>query len=136
MTKRVWLLVTAALAVGMLGGVALGRGLSAQQAAISRKVLLTTDSPGPAGHELIMALVEVAPGASAGRHRHPGIEIGYVIDGTLVVERDGRAAETVAAGQSFMNDGVHNPINRGSTPTKILAVFAVEKGKPLSEPAP
>lgn len=136
MTKRVWLLVIAALTVGMAGGVALGRGLAAQQAAVSRKVLLTTDEPGSSTHELVMALVEIAPGAGTGRHRHPGIEIGYVLEGSLAVQRDGQATETIAAGQAFKNDGYHDATNRGSATTKLVAVFAVEKGKPMTEAAP
>jgi quercetin dioxygenase-like cupin family protein len=136
MTKRIWLPVTVALSVGMAAGVALDRGLGAQQTPITRRVVLTTDSPGGSTHELVMAVVEVAPGGSSGKHRHPGIEVGYVMEGTLTVERPGQATETVTAGQSFKNDAIHNAINRTSSPTKILAVFAVEKGKPMTEATP
>jgi hypothetical protein len=41
------------------------------------------------------------------------------------------------AGDSFRNaPGVHNAKNTGTTPVKILAVYLVEKGKPLAEPVP
>ena len=42
------------------------------------------------------------------------------------------------AGESFKNDsgGVHNAMNKGSKPVKILAVYLVEKGKPLAESVP
>jgi quercetin dioxygenase-like cupin family protein len=85
---------------------------------------------------MVMAVVEVAPGGSSGRHRHPGVEVGYVLEGTLTVERPGQPNETVTAGSSFKNDGIHNAINRTASPTKILAVFAVEKGKPMTEAVP
>ena len=127
MTKRIWIPVTLALSVGLASGVALDRGLGAQQTPITRRVVLTTDSPGTSTHELVMAVVEIAPGGSSGKHRHPGVEVGYVLEGTLEVERPG---------QSFKNDAIHNAINRTSSPTKILAVFAVEKGKPMTEAVP
>jgi uncharacterized cupin superfamily protein len=136
MSKRAWLLVLTALSLGFVGGVALQRGLAAQQAPVNRKILLTTDEPGSATHELVMALVEIAPGGSTGRHRHPGIELGYVMEGSLEVQRDGQATEILGAGQPFKNDGFHTATNRGATPTRLLAVFAVEKGKPMAEAAP
>jgi quercetin dioxygenase-like cupin family protein len=135
MTKRIWLPLTLAITVGMAGGVALER-LTAQQSPINRRTVLTTDSPGATTHELIMAVVEIAPGGASGRHRHLGVEVGYVLEGTLEVRRDGQATETLTAGQPFKNDGIHNAINPTTRPTKILAVFAVEKGKPLAEPVP
>jgi len=136
MTKRIWIPVTLALSVGLASGVALGRGVGAQQTPITRRVVLTTDSPGTSTHELVMAVVEIAPGGSSGKHRHPGVEVGYVLEGTLEVERPGQPNETVSPGQSFKNDAIHNAINRTSSPTKILAVFAVEKGKPMTEAVP
>jgi quercetin dioxygenase-like cupin family protein len=136
MNKRFWLPITLAAAVGMAGGAALERGLGAQQSPISRRTVLTTDSPGGTTHELIMAVVDIAPGGASGNHRHHGVEVGYVLEGTLEVRRPGQPNETLTAGQPFKNDAIHNAVNPGTRPTKILAVFAVEKGKPLAEPVP
>ena len=136
MSKRIWIPVTVALLVGMATGALVDRRLVAQQAPITRRVVLTTDSPGSTTHELVMAVVAVAPGGNSGRHRHPGVEVGYVLEGTLQVERDGQPTETVAAGNPFKNDGIHAAVNRGTAPAKILAVFAVEKGKPMTEAIP
>ena len=136
MSKRIWIPVTLALSLGLAAGVALGRGLGAQQTPVTRRVVLTTDSPGSTTHELVMAVVDIAPGGSSGKHRHPGVEVGYVLEGTLEVERPGQPNETVQPGQSFKNDGIHNAMNKTQRPTKILAVFAVEKGKPMTEAVP
>ena len=136
MTQRIWIPVTLALSVGMATGVAVGRGLGAQQTPVTRRVVLTTDSPGSTTHEMVMAVVDIVPGGSSGKHRHPGVEVGYVLEGTLEVERPGQPNETVQAGQSFKNDGIHNAMNKTQQPTKILAVFAVEKGKPMTEAVP
>ena len=34
-------------------------------------------------------------GATPGRHTHPGEEVGYVLEGTLLVEQDGKAPVTL-----------------------------------------
>jgi quercetin dioxygenase-like cupin family protein len=136
MNKRRALGSAVALALAMLAGVALDRGLLAQQAPVTRKVLLTTDEPGSTTHEMVMATVEIAPGGASGKHKHPGIEIGYVVEGTLELQYEGRPTVTLTPGQSFKNEGVHNGINPGKTPTRLLAVFAVEKGKPMTEAVP
>jgi quercetin dioxygenase-like cupin family protein len=114
-------------------GVGIDRFVLAQQTGIKRTILLTTDEPGSNTHEAVMGVAEVAPGASSGRHRHPGIEIGYVLEGSVRVEHDGRAAIVLKPGDVFRNDGVHNVTSTGTLPAKILAVYLVEKGKPLVE---
>jgi quercetin dioxygenase-like cupin family protein len=88
---------------------------------------------------LVLALAGAAAiGAGlAGRHRHPGIEIGHVLEGAVTLEHEGQPAKTLEAGDSFKNEpGLHNAKNTGTTPVKILAVYLVEKGKPLAEPVP
>jgi len=84
-----------------------------------------------------MGIAEIARGAMAGRHRHPGIEIGYVLEGSVTLEHEGQPAKTLKAGDVFKNEpGVHNAKNTGTTAVKILAVYLVEKGKPLAERVP
>ena len=122
-------------------GAALGAGVDrlalSQQPGIKRTILLRTDEPGAPTYEAVMGIAEIAPGAMAGKHRHPGIEIGYVIEGSVTLEHDGEPAKTLKPGDSFKNDpGIHNATNTGTTPVKILAVYLVEKGKPLAEPVP
>ena len=134
MTQRTWLLATAALTLGLFSGIAVDRAVAAQQTGLTRKVLLTTDDPAnAAADQLVMAYVELAPGASTGKHRHPGIEIGYVIDGTVEMQADGKPSLTINSGDSFRNEGVHNAVNHGTKPAKLVAVYAVEKNKPLTE---
>jgi quercetin dioxygenase-like cupin family protein len=131
---RVWILVLA-----LLGAAAMGAGVErvalAQQPGIKRTILLRTDDPGAPTYEAVMGIAEIAPGAMAGRHRHPGIEIGYVLEGSVTLEHDGQPARALEAGDSFKNDpGVHNAKNTGTAPVRILAIYLVEKGKPLAEP--
>ena len=45
---------------------------------------------------------------------------------------------TYKAGDAVVAEAgkIHEDINNGTTPIKIIAVYVVEKGKPLASPAP
>ena len=135
MTRHV--VIAVALIVGGVLGAMLDRVVLAQQSGITRTVLQRVDVPSSATHEAVMGTAELQPGASAGRHLHHGVEIGYVVEGTVVFDHHGRPSVTKKAGEVFQNDiaAAHDARNTGSTPAKILAVYIVEKGKPLAEPA-
>ena len=124
--------------VGAAGvGATMDRLAFAQQPGIKRTILLRTDEPGSQTHEAVMGVAEIAPGAMAGKHRHPGIEIGYILEGSVTLEHEGEPAKQLKAGDAFKNDpGVHNARNTGTVPVKILAIYLVEKGKPIAEPVP
>ena len=99
--------------------------------------LLLTGSTESQTHEAVMGVAELAPGATSGRHKHPGIEIGYVLEGSVRLEQEGKPVRVLKAGDSFNNGaGVHNATNTGKVPVKILAIYLVEKGKPVAQPAP
>lgn len=88
--------------------------------------------------EQIMAIAEIAPGGAAGRHSHFGVETGYILEGEALMEIDGEAPRVVRAGDSFSVPAgkIHDAKTQGSKPVKVLAVYVVEKGKPLAVPAP
>jgi quercetin dioxygenase-like cupin family protein len=124
--------VTQTLLMFALGGV-----LAAQAPAFKRTILQQADISVP-GHEVISAVAEFEPGATPGSHTHFGEEIGYVIEGTLMVEQAGKPNVTLQAGGSFLIPAgtVHNATNTGAGKARILATYIVEKGKPLATPAP
>jgi quercetin dioxygenase-like cupin family protein len=136
--RRLLVLAAVALVLSGIGvGIAVDRVAIAQQPAIKRTILQRADEPGAPNYEAVMGISEIAPGGTSGRHRHPGIELAYVLDGSVVVEHDGKPPITVSAGQALKNEAeVHNATNKGSKPVKILAVYLVEKGKPLAESVP
>ncbi len=125
---------TAIVAAIALAGFA--AGVWAQAPTFKRTVLQQADVSVP-GREAVTAVAEFQPGAAAGRHTHPGEEIGYVLDGQLLLEQDGKPAVTLRAGQTFLipPGTVHNATNTGSTTGRVLATYLVEKGKPLATPA-
>jgi quercetin dioxygenase-like cupin family protein len=133
---RAYVAVLAAL-LGCVAGMGADHLAFAQQPGIKRTELLRTDSPSNPAYEAVMAIAEIPAGASAGRHRHYGIEVGYVLEGSVELEHEGQPLRTLSAGQAFKNEaGVHNARNTGKTNAKILAVYIVEKGKPLADPVP
>ena len=91
-----------------------------------------------AGHEAVQLRVDFAPRASFPRHRHPGEEIIYVIQGSIEYQLDGEAPVTIKAGDVlFVPDGaIHAARNAGDTPAAELGTYVVEKGKPLTEIVP
>lgn len=126
--------VCSALTVAALGSAG---ALMAQASGLTRTLVGRADVSVP-GREAVIARVEVAPGAKAGRHTHPGDEISYVLEGEATLLVDGQAPRIVKAGESFVIPAgvVHDAHNDGSAPIKLIGVYVVEKGKPLASPAP
>jgi quercetin dioxygenase-like cupin family protein len=111
-------------------------GLYAQQPGFSRK-MLQDQNLSVSDRHAVQALAEFVPGGAAGKHTHPGEELGYVIEGTLQLEIAGEAPRTVKAGEAFFVPAgvVHDGKNIGNGPAKVLATYFVEKGKPVASPA-
>ena len=107
-----------------------------QPSPVKRTILQRADIPGT-NLELIYAVVEIAPSFKAGRHSHPGVVMGHVVEGEFWLAPDGEPENVLKAGQSLTlpNRAIHN---EGATDkgTKINVVYVVEKGQPLVSPAP
>ena len=129
-TKR--MLVLAAVATSVAGAAA----LYAQQPGFTHK-MLQDQNVGVSDRHAVQVLAEFVPGGAAGKHTHPGEELGYVLEGTLQLEVDGQPARTLKAGEVFFIPAgvVHDGRNVGSGPAKVLATYVVEKGKPVATPA-
>jgi quercetin dioxygenase-like cupin family protein len=88
--KRMSLLLSFTLFVGVAVGIVASQFLNAQEAPPKKTELLTHDLAGIAGKRVSVYRVEIAPGVAAGKHRHPVDTIVYVLDGTLTLEQEGR----------------------------------------------
>jgi quercetin dioxygenase-like cupin family protein len=119
-----------------IAALVLAASVAAQQPAFKRTVLQQADLSAP-GREVVQAVADFEPKATPGRHTHPGEEIGYILEGTFLVEQDGKAPVTLKAGGTFLIPAgtIHNATNTGAGAGKILATYIVEKGKPLATPA-
>ena len=109
----------------------------AQAPGITAKQLLRTTVSGDASKEAIIFSVEFAPGATTGRHTHPGDEYAAVLEGTLELRVEGQAPHRVSAGQAYHNvRGVlHETRNVGDGPARVISTFVVDKGAAISQPA-
>jgi quercetin dioxygenase-like cupin family protein len=85
------------------------------------------------GRMVIQNRVELGPEAPVVRHKHPGEEIIYVLEGTLEYAIDGRPSKTYSAGEALMvpPETIHAVRNVGSENAAELATYVVEKGKPF-----
>lgn len=122
----------AVVAVGLFGI----QALNAQQPGFKRVELQRGDLS-VAGREAVMARADFDPDGIVGRHTHPGEEIGYIIEGTVQLEIDGKPPVISNAGDVYFipAGAVHAAKNVGKTPAKVLATYIVEKGKPLTSMA-
>jgi quercetin dioxygenase-like cupin family protein len=85
------------------------------------------------GYEVIQNRVDLGPEAPAVRHKHPGEEIIYVLEGSLEYDVDGREPRTFHAGEVLLvpPETVHAVRNVGTDNAAELATYVVEKGKPF-----
>jgi len=103
---------------------------------IKRTLLQTVDVPGTS-FNAITGIAEIVPNANIGRHTHPGVETGYVIEGDLFLLVEGQPPMTLKAGESYqIRSGAVHDGKSGDKGAKLMAVYVVEKGKPLATPAP
>ena len=87
-------------------------------------------------HEAVTARAEFQPGAAVPKHTHPGEEVGYILEGQLTLEVEGKPAQNLKAGDTFFLPAgtVHAAKNTGKGPAAVLSTYLVEKGKPLATP--
>lgn len=91
----------------------------------------------PKGYNVVTVVAEIPADTLAGRHTHPGIDTGYVLEGdaTLIVE--GKPDQALKAGDSYaVPAGIPHDVKTGPKGLKIMAVYVVEEGKPVATAAP
>ena len=106
-----------------------------QNPPLKRTVLVRRDISVP-GHEAIMIRTEVPVGGREGRHTHPGTFVGLIEQGTFRVDSEGMPSAIYKAGDSFFVDAgkIHEGINVGDVPVKVLLTLVVENGATLVTP--
>jgi quercetin dioxygenase-like cupin family protein len=108
----------------------------AQQGGIKRTPLQKVEFPD--GYVTVTGIAEIPAGGSAGRHTHPGIESGYLLEGEAIMLIDGQPEQRLKAGDSYTIPAgvIHDAKVHGDKSAKVLAVYVVDKTKPLATPAP
>ena len=134
--KRTALPLALTFAIGLVFGVVGSQLLNAQQAPVKRTALVQAELEGVAGKEVIQYIGEIAPGASSGKHYHPGPEVAFVLQGSGTLELEGQPPKHLKAGDTtgyIPARHIHEAKNASATePLKFLVVLIGEKGQPLA----
>jgi quercetin dioxygenase-like cupin family protein len=130
-----FMLVSAVVAVSF-GGFAYAQQAPVQPSPVKRTPLGKVEVPG-SNYEVVFGITELAGGFKSGRHSHPGLVMAYVAEGEFWYLVDGQPEKIYKVGESLQlpHSAIHNEGAAGSNPVKVMAVFVVEKGKPLVQPA-
>ena len=120
-----------------LAGLAYAQQAPVQPSPIKRTPLGKVEVPG-SNYEVVFGITELVAGHKAGRHSHPGPVLVYVTEGEFWYHIDGQPEKVYKVGDSFEvpHSAIHAEGAVGSTSAKVMAVFIVEKGKPLVQLAP
>ena len=123
--------------LGMAVSLGVAVSVLAQAPTVKRTVLQQVDVATP-GREAVTGKAGIPPTGATGKHTHFGDEVGYVAEGSLMLEIEGMPAKTIAAGQAFHIPAgkVHNAMNHGTGNVTAIVTYIVEKGKPLTTPVP
>jgi quercetin dioxygenase-like cupin family protein len=99
--KRTVMMLVLPVSVGIIVGVVGTQVLSAQQSAVKRTLLLKGELMGVTGKEVTMFTAEIPPGARTGKHYHPGDEFIFVLEGSGVLEEQGKPPLTMKPGTAL-----------------------------------
>jgi quercetin dioxygenase-like cupin family protein len=102
------------------------------------KPLLTQDLADIPGKEAVMLTVEYPPGGASVAHRHDAEVFVYVLEGSIVMQVDGKEPVTLQAGQTFHENpkDIHRQSANASKtqPARFVVFIVKDKGKPISRP--
>lgn len=91
----------------------------------------------PKGYNIVTVIAEIPANTLAGRHTHPGVDTGYVLEGDAMLIVEGKPDQALKAGDSYaVPAGIPHDVKTGAKGLKIMAVYVVEEGKPVATPAP
>jgi quercetin dioxygenase-like cupin family protein len=110
--------------------------VSAQDPLKAGTILQRTELANPKGMEAILVLREVPAGKESGKHTQSNTEIVYILEGSIILELQGKPAQTLKAGEAFktLAGEVHNVKNASATePAKALAFYIAKKGATLED---
>jgi quercetin dioxygenase-like cupin family protein len=139
--RRTILALSVTLALGIAMGVGATGVLSAQGDRVRRTEILSTDLAGLEGKEGHMWVAVIPPGEATGKHYHPGYEFIYTLDGTGIIQEEGKPAVAIKPGAAFdlrsssdRAEYVHEAKNTGTIPIKLLVVLISDRGQPMVKP--
>jgi quercetin dioxygenase-like cupin family protein len=85
----------------------------------------------PANPHVIVTLTTIAPGAHLPKHIHPYARFGYILEGAITVTNLETHETYVSKAGDFvvdLRDQVHEAVNAGTVPVKVLTIDQVPEG--------
>ena len=125
------------IAAAFFGLVLLADQSSAKAPTVTRTVLNQQDLAIP-GYALAVVRVDLPVGAREGKHQHPGTLIAQVQEGMMTLYFEGKGEVQFKPGETFhvAPGTIHEGMNKGSAPVRLLASFVFPKDKPMTIPVP
>lgn len=100
---------------------------------IYRVGLLQHDLSAP-GRQTVVVMNYFQPNVTAPKHRHPGEEVVFVVEGEMEYDVDGQPPVILKAGDALLIPAeTYHVVRNGNAPAKELATYILEKGKPVVE---
>jgi len=95
------------------------------------ETLLSAELEGVEGREVIVSRVVLPPDTALPKHWHPGEEFAYILEGSAILRREGKADVTASEGEVVMIPlkEIHAAVTTGQGAT-ILVFRVHEHGKP------
>jgi quercetin dioxygenase-like cupin family protein len=86
------------------------------------------------GRDIVQVLTEIPVNVSSGWHHHPGEEVGYIIAGTVRMERRDGETAVLNTGDGFLipPGQQHNATDLGPDGGRMLSTYIVKTGEPVS----
>jgi quercetin dioxygenase-like cupin family protein len=124
------------LRLAALAAMVLASAAGAQPSPVHKTTLQDTPFPPPIYHTATVRTV-VDPGGEVAPHTHPGVEMGYVLEGQATLNVRGKPPRSLAAGDSFSVPArtVHSVQNTGPGALTMLSTYVVDKRLPIASPA-
>jgi quercetin dioxygenase-like cupin family protein len=125
------------LALALLATAGAAHAADAKDTAVV-KPLMTQDLTGVPGKEALLLTVEYLPGGASMPHRHDADVFVYVLEGSLIMQVDGKPPVMLGPGQTFHESpsDVHRQSANASktAPAKFVVFIVKDKGKPVTSP--
>jgi len=120
---------------GAAGLASLSVGASAQTPGFTRTIIGKQDYPG-SDYVTLQVQVDVDPGFYIAPHTHPGVETSTFVSGGGILSVKGQPDRTLNPGDGFQIPAeTPHALRNGNARARVMAVYVVEKAKPLSSPA-
>lgn len=148
MNRRALLRTSGVAAAGAIGAAALSSSARAADTAgpapthhpvdpdptagVTRTLLQKHPSPAE-GWDTVQTRVQIPRHKESGRHSHPGVEVGYIVRGDVLMKFDDGPSLRLRTGDPFFipSGAIHNAVNVGKVTTMMLSTYVVDEDEPL-----